>query len=543
MLFWQGLFTFAVVPGLAILFGFLAPHNTMTVGLSHRFLHAVNVIQLHTRPTIFPNPPFSLFSTRVVLPSKEIRPSYILISSTGKIHGISPSLAKTPSEWRKTIVDVSPSVIMPGLIDPHVHINAPGREIWEGFDHATRAAAAGGTTTVLDMPLNNIPSTIDVETLRKKIEAFKKSSPVIDVGFIGGIVHGNKDSIFDLIDEGVLAFKSFMIDSQSADFLHVSELDLKAAIQELNRIFSSPSYVGRPIPYILHAELDDFSYNTGFRASQRDSYDHHSYHEFERSRPDSWEIAAIELASKLANNTNVHIHIAHVSSHAAAQRILELKNSDSFRARITAETCTQYLLWAKEEIPPGSTSMKCAPPIRSVANRDKLRRLLFSPEGENIALDFVASDHSPCPSEMKETDQNLTKAWGGISGLQYRLQGTWSVARELNVSLVHLSELLSERPAMVFGLENMKGSLKPGLDADVVVWDPDVKLILDKRHCLHRHKLSPFHGTEVRGSIFYTLLRGKLIYSHELNIPPFTPFSGRMLIRSKLNGNVSQREV
>ncbi|KAI0561654.1 Amidohydrolase [Gracilaria domingensis] len=515
----------------------------MTVGLSHRFLHAINMIQLHKRPTVFPNPPFALFSTRVVLPSRVMKPAYILISSTGEIHETFPSLVKTPSEWRKNVVDVSPLVIMPGLIDPHVHINAPGRENWEGFDHATRAAAAGGTTTVLDMPLNNVPSTINAEALKRKTEAFRTSNPVIDVGFIGGIVPGNKESISELVDEGVLAFKSFMVDSQSADFPHVTEEDLKAAIHELNSIFSKPSYVGKPIPYILHAELDDFKPNTGSRASQLDSYDHQSYDHFERSRPHSWETGAIDIASKLVNNTNIHIHIAHVSSHEAAEHILELKNSRSFKAKITAETCPQYLLWAKESIPPGSTLLKCAPPIRSVTNREKLRSYLFSPRSGNFALDFVASDHSPCPPEMKETNLNLTQAWGGISGLQYRLQGTWSVAKELNISLAHLSQILSERPAMAFGLGDKKGFLRPGLDADVVVWDPDFKEIVEEQHCLHRHKLSPFHGVELKGSVVYTLLRGKLVYNRELNFSPFGTLFGRILKRSKIDGNITQMEL
>lgn len=543
IVFYQGLFTFIVVPAIAILLGFVAPSNLVTVKLTHSFFHTANIIQLHRSPDHFPNPPYTLFSTRVVLPSKKIKPSYILITSEGKIHDLLPSLARTPSEWRKVVVDVSPLVVMPGLIDPHVHVNAPGREEWEGFERATRAAAAGGTTTILDMPLNNVPSTIDEDSLETKIKAWANSDSVVDVGLIGGIVHGNKESIRGLIDGGVLALKSFMIDSQSVDFPHVTATDLKDAVIELNRIFSNSNYVGREVPYILHAELDDFGPETGSRAITRDSFDHTSYEDYEKSRPHSWETNAVDLAASIANNTRVHIHIAHVSSHYAAQRIFELQRSSSFKGKITAETCTHYLVWAKEEIPPGSTSYKCAPPIRSATNRDKLRSYLFGTGGESASLDFVSSDHSPCPPELKG-GKNLTEAWGGISGLQYRLQGTWSVAKELNVTIVQLSDILSGRPASVFGIDSMKGVLKSGLDADLLIWDPERKVVLNGDNCLHRHKLSAFHGHDVRGEVHYTLLRGRPVYNRKsvsLAVTNTYLSPGRLLMREKRDGTVFQK--
>lgn len=543
IVFLQGLFTFVIVPAIAIFLGFVAPSNLVTVKLTHSFFHTANIIQLHRSPTYFPSPPYTLFSTRVVLPSRTIKPSYILITSEGKIHDLCPSLARTPSEWRKVVIDVSPLVVMPGLIDPHVHVNAPGREEWEGFEHATRAAAAGGTTTILDMPLNNVPSTIDAESLQKKIRAWAHSDSVVDVGLIGGIVHGNKESVGDLIDGGVLALKSFMIDSQSAHFPHVNAADLKDAVVELNRIFSNSNYVGREVPYILHAELDDFGPDTGSRATTQGTYDHTSYDDYEKSRPHSWETNAVELAANIANNTRVHIHIAHVSSHRAAQRIFELRSSNSFKGKITAETCTQYLVWGKEEIPPGSTSYKCAPPIRSVRNRDKLRSYLFRIDRKSASLDFVASDHSPCPPELKQ-GENLTKAWGGISGLQYRLQGTWSVAKELNLTIIQLSDILSGRPASVFGIDGMKGVLKSGLDADLLIWDPESSVVLNPGNCLHRHKVSAFHGYKGQGEVYYTLLRGRPVYnrnSESLAVSNTHPSPGRLLMREKRDGTISQR--
>lgn len=528
----------AVVPALAMIASFISPHNASSAALSHRIMKATRQSKVYSHPEVIPNPPYALFSTRVVLPSHRVQPAYVLVAENGTITGVTRSLAATPSFARGTIVDVSPLVIMAGLIDTHVHVNEPGREDWEGFYHATRAAAAGGTTTILDMPLNNVPSTTTSEALTAKLKALAAATSYIDVGLIGGVVPKNIHEVQTLVDGGVIALKSFLVDSQSEDFPHITKPDLDDVIEELDRLLSKGAMGIKAIPYILHAELDDLSPDTGSRAAASDAYDHSSYEHFERARPDSWETNAIKMAAKVANNTNLHLHIAHVSSSEALREISKLRQSPTFHAKLTAETCPQYLLWAKEEIPAGATRHKCTPPIRSKNNREMLRKSLFTKSEHSHAIDLIASDHSPCPDELKETNGNLTSAWGGIAGLQYRLQGSWASLGDAKDGLVTIAKLLAEGPAQTFHLDHIKGFLQKGYDADMVIWDPSREVSISEEGCYHRHKGSPFHGDKLRGNIAYSLLRGETVYSKSTDQKPgnFGDAKGRLLYRSSEDG-------
>lgn len=491
-------------------------------------------------PEDFPEPPFTLFSSRVVLPQHVVKPAYVVIDAAGKIEAVKESVLSFMVASNGFIVDVSPFVIMPGLIDPHVHANDPGRTTWEGYEHAARAAAAGGTTTILDMPLNNVPSTVNRATLVQKIRALSSARPIVDVGLIGGVIPENIHNVKELLDGGVLALKSFMVDSQSKDFPNVSKEDFKKVVAELHRVWSRSATKGRLVPYMLHAELEMYPDSSALNRE----YDHESYDDYEASRPAAWEVQAIRYAAEIANNSNVHIHIAHVSAHEAVELISELRYNGSLKvATLTAETCPHYLLWAKEEIPPRSTLFKCSPPIRSAENRERLVRSTFLNEKSSRIIDLIASDHSPCPPELKSLEGNISNAWGGISGLQYRLQGSWTAASKFNVSVVRMAELLSEGPARVFGIDTLKGFLKAGLDADIVIWDPEASKLLTEDQCHHRHKSSPFHGLAMRGAVIRTLLRGRSIFigktgSDSEGRSPFGSSKGRLLVRSPREGAV-----
>lgn len=401
------------------------------------------------------------------------------------------------------------------LIDPHVHINSPGRDEWEGFDTAMRASAVGGTTTMLDMPINGMPATVDLPSHAKKVRSLMESSAVVNVGLIGGVVPQNVHDLSDLLNAGVLALKSFLVDTQSPDFHMVSTQDLRAAMSFLHSWqTTNPSH--RRIPYIIHAEIDDNAPDSGLRAAMDHSFDHSNYSAYEVTRPGTWETAAVAEVISAVNGSQVHAHIAHVSSAEVTDQIRAARDGGLNSALITAETCPHYLLFAKEEIPYGATLFKCSPPIRSSANRARLLREVFSRDVSRRVIDIVASDHSPSASELKETEGNLTSAWGGIAGLQYRLQATLQAAQmaasEEKVSVVEISRLLSETPARLFGLDDVKGSISPGKDADIVIWDPNVDYTVLPEDCEHRVKHSAFDGRTLRGKVWYTLVRGHAVF-------------------------------
>ena len=377
------------------------------------------------------------------------------------------------------------AVVMPGLVDTHVHINSPGRTEWEGFRTATRAAAAGGVTTLIDMPLNSIPPTTTLAGFKAKLDTAKDEC-FVDVGFWGGVVPGNTSELARMFAAGVVGFKCFLVPSGVDEFAHVTEADLRVAMPELSRLGAM---------LIVHAELPG-----PMRVPDDTDYD-----AFLRSRPRAAEDEAIELMIRLSREFGTRVHIVHLSSSDALPLLREAQTAG---VKITAETCPHYLHFAAETIPAGATEFKCCPPIREIENREKLWQGLA-----DGTIGMVVSDHSPCPASMKRRDTgDFMAAWGGIASLQLRLPVTWTEARRRGFSLRELTDWLCGNPARQVSLESLKGSIAPGYDADIVIWNPDREFMVDGAHLEHRHKLTPYHGEPLTGVVEKTFLRGRKIY-------------------------------
>jgi allantoinase len=388
------------------------------------------------------------------------------------------------------------SVVMPGLVDTHVHVNEPGRTEWEGFETATRAAAAGGVTTIIEMPLNSIPPTTKVEHLRAKLEA-ARGKCAVDVGFWGGVVPGNVASLRPLFEAGVVGFKCFLVHSGVEEFPNVTEEDLRAALPELKEMGAV---------LIVHAEVPaPIEQAAGAQAAEGDDVDPRRYATFLRSRPRAAEDEAVALMIRLSRETGARVHIVH---HSSADALPSLRQAKDEGLALTAETCPHYLAFAAEEIADGATEFKCCPPIRERENQERLWEAL-----DEGLIEMIVSDHSPCPPSMKlkETGDFL-QAWGGISSLQYRLPIVWTLARARGFSIERIVEWLCVAPARLVGLERRKGQLAAGFDADVVIWKPDATFTVEPEHIFHRHKLTPYAGASLSGVVAQTFLRGRLIY-------------------------------
>jgi allantoinase len=385
------------------------------------------------------------------------------------------------------IVDAGDAVVMPGLVDTHVHINAPGRTEWEGFRSATLAAAAGGVTTVIDMPLNSIPPTTTLAGFETKLEAARDEC-FVDVGFWGGVVPGNTAELAPMFAAGVVGFKCFLVPSGVDEFEHVTEGDLREAMPELTRLGAL---------LIVHAELPQSIKTEGVQGAD--------YRSFLESRPRVAENEAIGLMIRLSREFDTRVHIVHLSS---ADAIPMLREAQAAGVRITAETCPHYLHFTAEEVPAGATEFKCCPPIRELDNREALWDGL-----RDGTIDFVVSDHSPCPGEMKLRESgDFMKAWGGIASLQLRLPVVWTEARRRGFSLLDMTRWLCANPARQVSLEPRKGSIAVGSDADLVIWDPDDHFTVTASTLHHRHKLTPYAGETLNGVVQQTFLRGRKIY-------------------------------
>ena len=370
-------------------------------------------------------------------------------------------------------VDYGDLVIMPGLVDSHVHVNEPGRTEWEGFDSATRAAAAGGVTTIVDMPLNSIPPTTSVEALLTKAEAMSGKCWV-DVGLWGGAVADNASQLKPMIREGALGFKCFLVDSGVPEFGFLGPYMLEAALRELRD-------TGAPL--LVHAELPQFI----------GSADGASYRAYLQSRPPEAEDAAIDLVCGAVQRTGARAHIVHLTSAAGLDLIA--------RAGVTAETTPHYLHFEAEKIPDGAPQFKCAPPIREHANREKLWKRIDE-------LAAIVSDHSPCTPELKHLqDGDVEKAWGGIASLQFGLPVIWSSGR---LTVERIVKLMCEGPAAIAGIQ--KGALRPGFDADLVVWSPEETFRITPEIVQHRHKVTPYEGETLRGVVKATYVRGRKVW-------------------------------
>ena len=401
------------------------------------------------------------------------------------------------------------SVVMPGLVDTHVHVNEPGRADWEGFETATRAAAAGGDTTIVDMPLNSLPATTTLEAFNTKLAAAHGKLHV-DVGFWGGVVPGNTSELSRLWNAGVMGFKCFLIHSGVDEFPNVNERDLRDAMPELARLGAL---------LIVHAEVPGPVEIACSQASGVEPVT--SYATFLSSRPREAEDQAIELMVKLCGETGCRLHIVH---HSSADALPILRAAKSSGLPITVETCPHYLHFAAEDIASGATEFKCCPPIRERENCARLWDAL-----RDGTIDMVVSDHSPCPAEMKLRHQgDFMKAWGGISSLQFRLPVMWTEASARGFSVNDLTEWLCRTPARQVGLQHLKGSIAVGHDADIVIWNPDTEFRVIPEMIQHRHKLTPYAGEVLRGLVEKTFVRGQMIYDGR----EFSSPKGSLLLRT-----------
>lgn len=415
-----------------------------------------------------------------------IREGYVSIQN-GLISGFSPGLSASPS---REAIDIGDALLMPGLVDPHVHLNEPGRTDWEGFATGTRSAAAGGITTLVDMPLNSSPVTTTATAFDQKARAAAGQLQV-DCGFWGGIIPGNEKEIGKLIQKGVPGFKAFLTHSGIDEFPNVTEEDLHKAM---------PIIARHNLPLLVHCEI---STNT----TPQPIADERSYQHYLSSRPKAWEDEAIALMIRLCELYRCRVHIVHLSS---ANSISQIKRAKEKGLPITVETAQHYLYFNAEEIPDAQTAFKCAPPIREKANNDQLWQAL-----QEGVIDFVATDHSPSPPDMKEIGSgNLMKAWGGIASLQLALPVLWTAARQRNIPVTNMVKWLSSNPAKLPGLNKLKGKIARGYDADLVVWDPDKKFTVTAERLHHKHKTTPYLNRELYGVVEQTWLAGKLIYDH-----------------------------
>jgi allantoinase len=429
---------------------------------------------------------FALRSQRVVTPAM-VGPAMVVVRQ-GVIAAVAPP-EEAPSDL--PLVDVGERVVLPGLVDPHVHVNEPGRTEWEGFDTATRAAVAGGITTLVDMPLNSVPATTTVAALFAKRRAAAGRSWV-DVGFWGGVVPDNASSLPALWAAGALGFKAFLVPSGVPEFPAVDEALLRHAMDQL---------AGLGAPLLVHAELPGPLAGPTALLEGSDPAVRRTYAAYLASRPPAAEVQAIDLALRLARQTGARLHVVHLST---AEALGLLEEARAAGLPVTVETCPHYLTFAAPEVPDGATEWKCAPPIRGPADREGLWQAL----GRGT-LDLVASDHSPSPPSGKCLESgDFARAWGGISSLQLALPAVWTGARERGFGLPHLVRWMAAAPARLAGLDHRKGALAVGHDADLVVFDPEASFVVDPAQLYHRHPLTPYRGRRLLGRVETTYLRG-----------------------------------
>ncbi len=383
--------------------------------------------------------------------------------------------------------DVGRLLVMPGLVDTHVHVNEPGRTEWEGFRTATRAAAAGGITTILDMPLNAVPATTNAHALAEKRHAASAKS-VVNVEFIGGVVPGNVGALEELYDGGVRAFKCFLTPSGVAEFPCVSETDLHVVFPVLARF---------GMPLMVHAEDPHFIAGGPLGGSRR-------YADYLASRPPEAEHSAIAMLLRCLDVSPTPVHIVHLST---ASSLGPLMAARAAGLPVTVETCPHYLTFAAEEIGDGEVAFKCAPPIRGASEREALWEALLRGD-----IDLIASDHSPCPPSLKDTNGDFFSAWGGIASLQLSLSAFWTGARQRGVEPERLATWMSAAPAKLAGLDYRKGAIAPGYDADFVIWNPDARFVVDASRLLHRHPITPYAGRELFGVVSETIIAGRRVY-------------------------------
>jgi allantoinase len=425
----------------------------------------------------------AFISSRVVTP-QGVRPAAIVVDE-GRIQSV-----RDPGDTPRGALlhSFGDLVLLPGLVDSHVHVNEPGRTEWEGFATATRAAAAGGYTTIVDMPLNCLPETTTVAALEAKRTAAAGQCHVDWVPW-GGLTGLNRDHVAPLAAAGVAGFKCFLIYPGIEGFAMIGKRELETAL---------PDLAATGLPLLVHAELAEYLYQGG------DADDWMQYATYLRSRPDEAELAAIRMMIELCRKYSFPLHIVHLST-ALALKDLALARAEGLP--VTVETCPHYLHFFAEGIPAGGTLYKCAPPIRSRANREALWQGL-----RDGVIDLIATDHSPCPPSMKQG--NFRQAWGGIASLSVAISVIWTEMCERGLPLDHLARWMSAQPAKLAGLTEHKGAIAAGCDADLVVFDPDAEWTVAPDHLHFRHKISPYLGATLHGVVRETWLRGERIFSN-----------------------------
>ncbi|CZS93003.1 probable allantoinase, mitochondrial precursor [Rhynchosporium graminicola] len=488
-----------------------------------------------------------LVSSRAVIFDEEnnlvVSPATITISpQTGTITSILPTVLPASSFPTNTIyIDHTPHLLLPGLVDAHVHLNEPGRTEWEGFNTGTKAAASGGVTTVIDMPLNAIPPTTTVNGLSEKVKA-AQGQCWVDVGFYGGIIPGNAEQLLPLVEAGVRGFKGFLIESGVDEFPAVSSSDVALAMSTLAKEATTLMFHAEMIPPITASVGDDVQISL---PPMDPSGPLSSYDTFLNSRPPAFETYAIEEILSLAHLApDLQLHIVHLS---ALEGVPILRAARDRGVKITAETCFHYLALASEDVADGDTRHKCCPPIRNAVNRDGLWEELSKPDS---VIQTIVSDHSPCTPELKLLPEHLShgcgagsgsvkgvngeilsaeeaeekergdffSSWGGISSVGLGLPILWTEATarvntsKSPISILDVVRLCALNTAKQVGLSHKKGSLRPGMDADICVFDDEASFVVGREQMLFRNKVSPYQGKKMRGSVKQTWVRGSLVF-------------------------------
>ncbi|CZT06500.1 probable allantoinase, mitochondrial precursor [Rhynchosporium agropyri] len=488
-----------------------------------------------------------LVSSRAVIFDEEnnlvVSPATITISpQTGTIISILPTVLSASSFPTNTIyIDHTPHLLLPGLVDAHVHLNEPGRTEWEGFNTGTKAAASGGVTTVIDMPLNAIPPTTTVNGLSEKVKA-AQGQCWVDVGFYGGIIPGNAEQLLPLVEAGVRGFKGFLIESGVDEFPAVSSSDVALAMSTLAKEATTLMFHAEMIPPITASVGDDVQISL---PPMDPSGPLSSYDTFLNSRPPAFETYAIEEILSLAHLApDLQLHIVHLS---ALEGVPILRAARDRGVKITAETCFHYLALASEDVADGDTRHKCCPPIRNAVNQDGLWEELSKPDS---VIQTIVSDHSPCTPELKLLPEHLShgcgagsgsvkgvngeilsaeeaeekergdffSSWGGISSVGLGLPILWTEATarvntsKSPISILDVVRLCALNTAKQVGLSHKKGSLRPGMDADICVFDDEASFVVGREQMLFRNKVSPYQGKKMRGSVKQTWVRGSLVF-------------------------------
>ncbi|KAJ8722754.1 hypothetical protein PYW07_003934 [Mythimna separata] len=437
-----------------------------------------------------------LFLSRHVVTETEEFEGGVLVDENGTIEAVlkkdSVDLLLTSErskDWQ--LIDGGSWALMAGGVDSHVHVNEPGRTSWEGYVTATEAAAAGGMTTIIDMPLNSIPPTTTLENLKIKAKMAKEEI-FVDVGFWGGVVPGNEEELQEMVKAGVVGFKCFLINSGVSEFPYVTPQDLEKALVYLN---------GSGTVLAFHAEVqigEESPECTGPSCPDPVLYD-----TYLASRPEIMELEAASLIASQLHKTDVHVHVVHVSAEGVVP-ILEAAREEriksgyqGWRGGVTAETCNHYLTLSSEQIPAGHSEYKCAPPIRNITNKQKLWEYI-----RDERLDLVTSDHSPSVADLK--GPNFMTAWGGISSVQFDLSLFWTEAKARGFSLRTLTHYLSAGPARLCGLQEKKGSIRPGLDADLIFFDPNASFVVTPEIIRYKNKISPYMNRVLTGKVMQT---------------------------------------